>query len=82
MKASIITIGNSRGLRLPKPILEQCGFENEVEIEVRNNELIIRRARQPRHDWEESFKAMAEKGDDLLMEFPEGRWDEEEWEWR
>jgi len=82
MKASIIKIGNSRGLRLPKPIIEQCGFENEVEIEVRNNEVIIRPVKRPRHNWEQAFKTMAEKEDDRLIEFPDSKWDEEEWEWK
>lgn len=82
MRASIIRIGNSRGLRLPKPVIEQCGFENEVEIEVRNNEVIIRPVKKPRHNWEEAFKTMAEKEDDQLIEFPNSDWDEEEWEWK
>ena len=82
MKASIIKIGNSRGLRLPKSIIEQCGFENEVEIEVRNNEVIIRPVKRPRYNWEQAFKTMAEKEDDRLIEFPDSKWDEEEWEWR
>ena len=82
MKASIIRIGNSRGLRLPKPIIEQCGFDKEVEIEVRNNEIIIRPAKRPRHNWEQAFKSMAERGDDMLIESPDTAWDEEEWEWR
>ena len=82
MRASIIKIGNSRGVRLPKPIIDQCGFEDEVELEVRNHEVIIRPVRRPRHNWEESFKAMAAKGDDKLIEFPTTKWDEEEWEWK
>ncbi len=82
MKASIIRIGNSRGLRLPKPIIEQCGFDKEVEIEIRNNEIIIRPAKRPRHNWEQAFKSMAERGDDMLIESPDTAWDEEEWEWR
>ncbi len=82
MRAPIIKIGNSRGLRLPKPIIEQCGFENEVEIEVRNNEVIIRPVKKPRHNWEEAFKKMAKKRDDQLIEFPNSHWDEEEWEWK
>jgi len=82
MRASIIKIGNSRGLRLPKAIIEQCGFDNEVEIQVRNNEVIIRPIKRPRHDWEEAFKNMAKKGDDHLIEFPDSQWDKEEWEWR
>jgi len=82
MRLSIIKIGNSRGLRLPKPILEQCGFEKEVEMEVRNNEIVIRPVKRPRHNWEQAFKTMAEKSDDTLIEFPDSKWDEEEWEWR
>jgi len=82
MKASIIKIGNSRGLRLPKPIIEQCGFKKEVELEVRDNALIIRPVKQPRSNWAEIFKAMAERKDDKLIEFPNSRWDKEEWEWK
>lgn len=81
MKASIIKIGNSRGLRLPKPIMEQCGFEQEVELEVHDNELIVRPVRHPRHNWENAFKAMAQEGDDKLLDIPESSWGEDEWEW-
>lgn len=82
MIASIIKIGNSRGLRLPKPIIEQCGFGNQVELEVRNNEVIIKPVKQPRHDWAKAFKKMAENGDDKLIEIPNSKWDEDEWEWK
>ena len=82
MRVSIIKIGNSRGLRIPQPILEQCGFEKEAEVEVRNNEIVIRPVKRPRHNWEQAFERMAEKSDDKLIEFPDSKWDEEEWEWR
>ncbi|MCD6388319.1 MAG: AbrB/MazE/SpoVT family DNA-binding domain-containing protein [Desulfobulbaceae bacterium] len=82
MKASIIKIGNSQGIRLPKPIIEQCGFNKEVELEVHNHEVVIRPIiRHPRHNWENAFKAMAANGDDKLLESPATKWDEEEWEW-
>ena len=81
MKASIIKIGNSRGIRLPKPIIEQCGLEEEVELEVRRNEIVIRPLRKPRQGWEEKFRAMAEQGDDKLIEFPLTEWEEDEWDW-
>jgi len=81
MKATIIKIGNSRGLRLPKPILEQCSFEKEVELEVRDNEIIIRPVKHPRQDWEKAFKTMAENREDKLIDLPNSKWDEEEWEW-
>ncbi|NOQ47201.1 MAG: AbrB/MazE/SpoVT family DNA-binding domain-containing protein [Desulfobulbaceae bacterium] len=83
MRASIIKIGNSQGVRLPKPILEQCGFKNEVELEVHNHELVIRLPRNPRDNWENAFKKMAANGDDRLLDYATmTQWDEEEWEWK
>jgi antitoxin MazE len=84
MKASIVRIGNSRGIRLPKPVLEQCGFEDEVEMEVHDHELVIRSTRGPRKGWREAFAAMCEHGDDKLLDRVAESgptWDETEWEW-
>jgi antitoxin MazE len=84
MKASIVRIGNSRGIRLPKPILEQCAFEDEVEMEVQRGQLIIRSPHRPRQGWERVFKLMAERRDDRLPDRVAesgAAWDEEEWEW-
>jgi len=83
MKASIIKIGNSQGIRIPKLILDQCGFTDEIELEVQNGELIIKPLKHPRQNWEKSFELMAINGDDTLLDFPsENKWDEEEWEWK
>jgi antitoxin MazE len=82
MKAAIIKIGNSHGIRIPKPIIDHCGFKDEVELEVREHELIIRREEQPRKDWAKSFQKMAEMHDDVLIETPSPEWDDEEWEWQ
>jgi len=82
MKAAIIKIGNSQGLRIPKPIIKQCGFNQEVELEVHDKELIIKPANHPRQNWEKAFKTMAKNGDDKLIEIPETKWGEEEWEWK
>jgi len=82
MKASIIQIGNSQGLRIPKPILKQCGLSGEVELEVHENELIIKSTTQCRKNWGKAFKAMAQNEDDKLIEFAHNQWDEEEWEWK
>lgn len=84
MKATLIQIGNSRGIRLPKPVIEQCGFEDEVELEVRDRRLVIRTASRPREGWAGAFARMSEQGDDELLDIAaEARpaWDEEEWEW-
>ena len=82
MKASIIQIGNSQGLRIPKPILKQCGFDGEVELEVHNKELIIKSTAHARQNWEKAFKEMARNGDDNLLESAATQWDEDEWEWK
>lgn len=82
MKAQIIQIGNSKGLRLPKAILEQCHLEGEVKIEVRNDELVIKSTNRSRRGWEEAFQTMAERHDDELLDPNTAtKWDNTEWEW-
>jgi antitoxin MazE len=82
MKSSIVKIGNSQGIRIPKPVLRQCGLEGDVQLEVRDQELVIRSAHSPRHNWRESFQQMAQRGDDKLLETPPSSWDERDWEWK
>ncbi len=85
MKASIIKIGNSHGIRIPKPIIAQCGFEEEVEFSVQNNALIIKSLKSTRKNWDAAFKKMAENADDQLLDSEEHipiEWDESEWEWK
>ncbi len=84
VKTRIIKIGNSQGIRIPKPILEQLGFTEEVELEVLPDQLIVRSLHRPRHKWEEYFKAMAESEDDQLLDdeaLTLTDWEESEWEW-
>ena len=84
MKARIIRIGNSRGIRIPKPLIEETGLGEEVEIQVEGNRLIIAAADCPRADWAASFRKMAQAGDDALVDGDaEVRtlWEEGEWEW-
>jgi antitoxin MazE len=85
MKSQLIKIGNSRGVRLPKAVIEQVGLNGEIELEVRADEVAIRPAkRKPREGWAESFKAMAAAGDDALIDGPLPsltKFDQEEWEW-
>ena len=82
MRASLVRIGNSRGIRIPKPLLEQTGLEGEVEIEVRGEQLLIRAANPPRARWAEAFARMAERGEDGLLDRERPtKWDESEWQW-
>ena len=85
MKTQVIKIGNSRGIRIPKSLLEQSGLGKEVDIEVREDELIIRSIDKPRKNWAEGFRTMAEQKDDTLLDVNDSsiqnRWDKEEWDW-
>jgi antitoxin MazE len=84
MRARVIKIGNSQGLRIPKPILEQTGIMDDVEIEVEKNQIIIRAIRNTREGWDDAFKAMGEKGDDEPLIDDENishSWDDDEWQW-
>ena len=84
VKARIVKIGNSRGVRLPKVILEQSGIGEEVELVAEPNCVIIRSADLPRKGWEDQFEEMARLGDDRLLDQNAGQatqWDEREWKW-
>ena len=83
IKTRIVKIGNSQGIRIPKLLLDQANFGEEVDLELRDNSIVIRASYSPRHGWEEQFKMMAEGGDDRLIDEPVqlSSWDEEEWEW-
>ena len=82
MKAKLVKVGNSQGIRIPKPICEQCGLEDEIEMDVRDGEIVIRPAHRPRHGWDEACATMAEQGDDRpLVAECSTKWDAEEWEW-
>jgi antitoxin MazE len=84
MKTKLIRIGNSRGIRIPKALLDQCDFKETVELETHNGCLTIRSVDAPREDWDEAFRQMAEAGDDVLLDQNiqlSTAWDETEWEW-
>lgn len=84
MRARIVKIGNSQGIRIPKPILEQTGILDDVELEVDDNQIIIRPVASPRKGWESAFKTMAENQDDQMidgMDAIANEWDDEKWQW-
>ncbi|MFH1219137.1 MAG: AbrB/MazE/SpoVT family DNA-binding domain-containing protein [Candidatus Eisenbacteria bacterium] len=85
MRARIVKIGNSQGIRIPKPLILQAGLRGEVDLEVRDDRLIISSAHRPRARWAEAFRRMADRGDDVLLDpgvVSSSRWDEEAWEWK
>jgi antitoxin MazE len=83
VKGRIIKVGNSQGIRIPKVLLEQSGIQENVEIEVRDNQIVITAAPKVRVGWAEAFSRVAGNEDeDVLLDSPTATaWDEEEWEW-
>lgn len=83
MRADIIKIGNSMGLRIPKAILQQCGITNAVELNVEDHKITIAPYKNKREGWEEQFKLMRDNSEDELLidDNLAHSWDEEEWQW-
>lgn len=83
MKTRIVQIGNSRGVRLPRSLLETAGLGEEVALHATPGRIVIEAVRAPRAGWADAAKAMHEAGDDVLLDAPSAtRFDREEREWR
>lgn len=82
MKAQVIPIGNSRGVRIPKTLLELCHIQNAVNLTVKGETIFIRPVkRHPRAGWEAAFRRMHERGEDRLLIPDSLDLDFESWEW-
>ena len=82
MKAELARIGNSRGVRIPKAVIEQCGVGKVVELRVAGTRVVISRRRAARAGWREAFgRAGSSRDDELLLDRAANRFDREEWEW-
>ncbi len=82
MKTRIIRIGNSQGIRIPKPILAQAGLTDEVELRVTAEGLVIEAADTTRAGWEEAaIRLAADGGGGAEDPFLATEFDESDWEW-
>ena len=81
MRARLVRIGNSRGVRLPKALLQEVGLTDDLELSVEGGALVIRPSGKPRAGWAESIDKYGIEGEGLLLDFP-NRFDDEEWEWK
>lgn len=82
--AKLVAIGNSRGVRIPKAMIEQIGLGEDVELEVVDGTIVIRRKRRPREGWAEAAKLLAERGEDLppeITDMTETEWMRDHWRW-
>lgn len=67
MELSIINIGNSKGIRLSKTILDKYSITDKVELVLEKGYIILKPKAEPRKNWEKAFKKMHENGDDTLL---------------
>jgi antitoxin MazE len=67
MEVSIVQIGNSKGIRFSKTIIEKYNLRDKVDLILEKGQMIIKPLSKPRRGWEEAFKEMSEKGDDRLL---------------
>ena len=82
MKAKIVRIGNSRGVRLPKLLLEESGLKDEVELRLVAGGILIERVGSPRNGWADAAALVRVRGEDRLLDDPIATdFDEAEWIW-
>ena len=84
MKSTIIRIGNSRGIRIPKALLDQSGLAGQVDVRCEGKSIVIEPLSHPREGWDAAFREMAANGDDKLLDadaLPQTEWEKAEWHW-
>ncbi len=78
----IVRIGNSRGIRVPKLLLDQADLPDEVELRAEPGRLIVSAASRPRAGWATAARTMRERGDDALLDATTAtRFDRSDWKW-
>jgi antitoxin MazE len=82
MRVNLARVGNSRGVRIPKAWIEECGFRETVEMEMKNGRLVISPYRPPRNGWDDAFRAAkSTRREKLLLDLGPSSFDCEEWRW-
>ncbi len=67
MEISVVQIGNSKGIRLTKTILEKYNISNTLELILEKDCIVLKPIKEPRKGWEKAFEKMHKNGDDSLM---------------
>lgn len=82
MKTRLVRIGNSRGIRIPKPLIEEAGLADEVEVRARQGSIVILPVAGRRSGWAEAAQRLRALEEDQLLDAPSPtRFDEKEWAW-
>lgn len=67
MELSVINIGNSKGIRLSKTILEKYNIQDKIELILEKGFIVLKPKAEPRKNWEKAFKTMHENGEDQML---------------
>ncbi len=67
MEISVIKIGNSKGIRFSKTIIERYNIRDTVDLILEKGQIIIKPLSKPRKGWEKAFKELNASGDDKLI---------------
>ena len=67
MELSVVKIGNSKGIRLSKTLLDKYNIKDKVEVSLEDNQMVIKAKNEPRKGWDIAFKTMHDHGDDKLL---------------
>ena len=84
MRAKLIRIGNSRGVRLPKALIALYELGDQIDLRPIPQGLVLRRAPSAREGWDRAFARMSKNGDDQLVDAREPigtEWEFKEWTW-
>jgi len=82
MDARIVPIGNSRGVRLPKLLIEEAGLGDRVSLRVVDGGVLIEPRPEARAGWADAARLARERGDEIVVEpWPLTGFDAEEWRW-
>ena len=83
VKTKLVKMGNSRGIRISKPVIEQLRLGSEVQVEIHADCLVIRPSAHPRAGWEDALMQQPTREPELA--FDDGialtEWENTEWEW-
>jgi antitoxin MazE len=81
MKTTLVRIGNSRGIRIPKAIVEQCGLAGDIDLQIKGGTVVIAPRRTLRAGWAEAFKRAAQDDDEVAAGDVANEFDDKEWRW-
>jgi antitoxin MazE len=77
-----VQIGNSKGIRLPKIVIQEAQLQDEVELQAEPGRIVIRSAKRPRQGWADAARLMHERDEDRLIDKPTStQFDREDWKW-